>query len=138
MKVTLDEGAYLPVRAHTYDAGLDLCAREDAWIGPFGGAKIFDTGVHVQIPESFMGEIRPRSGMMFNHLVVAGVGTVDPDYRGSIGVILFNHGSSAYHVKKGDRIAQLVVTPCALLQAEVVQKLEDTERGSGGFGSTGR
>lgn len=138
MKVKLDEGAYVPVRAHTYDAGMDLCSREDAMILPFGGHKVFDTGVHVQVPESFMGEVRPRSGLMFNHRVVAGIGTVDPDYRGSVRVILFNFGDKAYEVKKGDRIAQLVVTPCALLQAEVTEELDKTERGCGGFGSTGR
>lgn len=138
MKVKLDEGAYVPVRAHTYDAGMDLCSREEKWIAPFGGYATFDTGVHIQIPESFMGEIRPRSGLMFRHQVVAGLGTVDPDYRGSVGVILFNFGSAAYQVRKGDRIAQLVVTPCAPLQAEVTEELDETQRGSGGFGSTGR
>lgn len=138
MKVTLDKGAKIPTRAHTYDAGLDLYAREDAMIPPYGGSKTFNTGVHVSIPESFMGEVRPKSGLMFNHKVVAGEGTVDCGYNGPIHVILFNHGESAYRVKAGDKIAQLVISPCLLLPLELVDSLEDTDRGADGFGSTGR
>ena len=137
MKIMLDEGAQLPVRSHTYDAGMDLYAREDQLIPP-GDSRIFDTGVHISVPESFFAEVRPKSGLMFRHKVVAGLGTVDCGYTGSVQVILFNLGKEAYQVRRGDRIAQLVVTPCVLLPLEQTKALETSDRGSGGFGSTGR
>lgn len=154
MKVMLDKGVgKMPTRAHTYDGGLDLYApcdikipgtkvlgydpNENAEMVEIGSA-IIDTGVHVKIPQGFFGEIRSRSGLMFNHGVTAGDGTIDCGYTGAIKVKLFNHGGSNYEVKAGDKIAQLVIVPCVLLPLEQVDSLEKTDRGSGGFGSTGR
>ena len=136
MKIMLDEGAKMPTRAHPYDAGLDLYAMEDGYIR-CNSSHTFDTGVHVQIPECCVGFIKSKSGLMVNHGITTD-GTIDCGYTGSIRVCLFNHGGSKYEVKKGDKIAQLVIVPCVLLPLEQVDKLEKTARGDGGFGSTGR
>ena len=135
MKITLDEGAKMPTRAHPYDAGLDLYAMEDGYIR-CNQSYTFDTGVHILIPEGCVGFVKSKSGLMCNHGIVTD-GTVDAHYTGSIRVCLFNHGTSKYEVKKGDKIAQLVVVPCVLPPLELVDSLEKTDRGSKGFGSTG-
>ena len=135
MKIMLDEGARMPQRSHPYDAGLDLFSREDAYIRA-NNSYLFDTGVHVQIPEGCYGEIRSRSSLMLQGLTTDG--TIDAHYNGPIKVKLFNHGGSKYEVKAGDKIAQLVIVPCVLLPMEVVDSFEETDRGNGGFGSTGR
>ena len=136
MKIVLDEGAKMPTRAHPYDAGLDLYAREDAYIRANNSYE-FDTGVHVDIPEGCTGFIKSKSGLMVHHGLLTD-GTIDCGYTGSIKVKLFNLGGSRYEVKAGDKIAQLVIVPCVLLPLEQVDCLEDTDRGDGGFGSTGR
>ena len=136
MKIMLDEGAKMPTRAHTYDAGLDLYAKDDAYIRA-NNSYVFDTGVHVQIPECCVGFIKSKSGLMVNHGITTD-GTIDCGYTGSIKVKLFNHGGSKYEVKAGDKIAQLVIVPCVLLPLEEVDSLENTDRGDRGFGSTGR
>ena len=151
MKIMLDEGATLPTRAHEWDAGLDLYAMEDAVIPgsntwPFFNydtglfmpvPRTIDTGVHVQIPEGYVGFIKSKSGLMVNHGITTD-GTIDAHYTGSIRVCLFNHGGSKYEVKAGDKIAQLVIVPCVLPKLELVDSLEETDRGDNGFGSTGR
>ena len=136
MKIMLDEGAIMPTRAHTYDAGLDLYAREDAYIRA-NNSFLFDTGVHVKIPQGCVGFIKSKSGLMVNHGILTD-GTIDCGYTGPIKVKLFNHGGSKYEVKAGDKIAQLVIVPCVLLPLEEVDSLEKTARGDKGFGSTGR
>lgn len=136
MKIVLDEGAILPTRAHPYDAGLDLYSREDAIIHPNVRA-VFDTGVHVAIPEGYCGYIKSRSGLMCKKGLIAD-GTIDSGYTGSIGVILFNLSGTKVTIKKGEKIAQLVIHRCELPELEVVETLEETERSNGGFGSTGR
>lgn len=138
MKITLDPGAKMPNHAHTFDGGADLFAMECAVIQPFGGSAVFDTGVHIAIPESCVGIVKGRSGLAFNHKIIAHEGTIDFGYTGSIKVLLFNLGNEAYTVKRGDRIAQLLVQPVVLTPFEEVYKLEPTDRGTGGFGSTGR
>ena len=135
MRIVLDEGAKMPTRAHEYDAGLDLYAIEDGYIR-CNQSRTFDTGVHVEIPEGYVGFIKSKSGLMVNHGIVTD-GTIDAHYTGSIKVCLFNHGGSKYEVKKGDKIAQLVIVPCLLPELELVDSLEDTDRGDAGFGSTG-
>ena len=136
MKILLDKWAKMPTRAHEWDAGLDLYALEDGYIR-CNQSRTFDTGVHVEIPEGFVGFIKSKSGLMCNHGIVTD-GTIDAHYTGSIRVCLFNHGTSKYEVKKGDKIAQLVIVPCLLPELELVDSLEDTDRGDNGFGSTGR
>lgn len=139
MKVKLDPGAKLPTRAHRYDAGLDLYARDDmpeVVIPPYGGSRIFDTGVHVAIPQHFAGLIKSKSGLMTKYKILTD-GTIDAEYTGSIAVELFNHGEFSYTVKPGSKIAQLVIVPCCLPQLELDDDLGTTDRGNNGFGSTG-
>ena len=136
MKIMLDEGAILPTRAHPWDAGLDLYAKHGGVIRPCGN-EAFDTGVHIAIPEGYYGEIRSRSGLLFKHNIVTD-GTIDSHYNGSIRVKLFNLNHRPYDVQPGDKIAQLVIVKCELPELEVVDELDETDRGAGGFGSTGR
>ncbi len=139
MKIMLDEGAKMPTRSHTYDAGLDLYAKDN--IEPVtisvGGSAAFDTGCHFQIPRHFAGLVKSRSGLMFKEDIVTD-GLVDADYTGPVNVKLFNLCGEPYTVMPGEKIAQLVIVPCCLPPLEQVEKLEKTERGSKGFGSTGR
>lgn len=136
MKIKLDEGAKMPTRAHRWDAGLDLYAMEGVII-PSGHRANLSTGIHVQIPAGFTGLIRSRSGLM-SKIGITTDGTIDCGYTGPIKVTLLNHDWTPYHVKAGDKIAQLVIVPCGLPELELVDELEETERGDGGFGSTGR
>lgn len=136
MKIMLDEGAKMPCFAHPWDGGLDLFANEDGYIRA-NSYRTFDTGTHMAIPEGFVGLIRSRSGLMVNHGLTTD-GTIDSHYVGSIRVCLFNKGGSRYEVKKGDKIAQIVITPCVHPHLELVDSLDETDRGDAGFGSTGR
>ena len=136
MKVTLDEGAFMPVRAHETDAGLDLFSREDKVI-PAKGAAIFDTGVHVELLAGYVGFIKSKSGLNMKHGIQS-EGVIDAGYTGAIITKLYNHSDVDYFVKRGDKITQMVVLPIATPTPVLVEKLDDTERGSGGFGSTGK
>ena len=138
MKITLDKNAKAPYRAHPFDGGADLCALDGCTITPYGGWAIIDTGVHAQIPESCVGIVKGRSGLAFNQRIICHEGTIDYGYTGSIKVLLFNMGDEAYVVKPGDRVAQLLIQPVVLVPFEQVKRLDKTDRGSGGFGSTGR
>ena len=141
MKIMLDKGAKMPTRAHPYDAGLDLYALEGVGsygISPCGGSVTIDTGVHVQIPEGYVGFIKAKSGLNVKHGLTC-TGVIDSHYTGSIAVKLYNHHHCLrYDVRPGDKIAQLVILPCLLPDLELVDSLEDTDRGENGFGSTGR
>ena len=134
--VVLDEEAVYPDRAHEADAGADLFSREDKWIWPWSSA-VFDTGVHIAIPKGYVGELEPKSGLNVNHNLV-GWGTIDSGYTGSIRVKLYNLGWKPHKVHKGDKISQIVIYPVELCGFSQVETLEKTERGTGGFGSTGR
>lgn len=136
MKVVLDEGAKMPTRAHDTDAGLDLYAR-DSCIVEAKDSAIFDTGVHVEIPVGFAGFLKSKSGLNVKHGIVS-EGVIDAGYTGSIVVKLYNHSGYDYRVNAGDKISQLVILPVALVDLQRVDSLDDTERGNGGFGSTGR
>lgn len=135
MKVKLDPGAIMPTRAHETDAGLDLYARESLEI-PVDGVGTFDTGVHVAIPEGYVGLITAKSGLMKQGITSRG--TIDSGYTGSIRVVLFNHCICPVKIEKGQKISQLVLLPIITPELELVDSLEETERGSGGFGSTGK
>lgn len=135
MKIKLDSGAYVPQRAHAHDAGLDLYSMEDKYVSP-GEYETFDTGVHVAIPSGYVGLLTSKSGLMAKGITSRG--TIDSGYTGSIRAILFNHGERGYLVRKGDKITQLVILPCVIEDVELVSDLEETERGEGGFGSSGR
>ena len=141
MKIMLDEGAKMPTRAHPWDAGLDLYAPEGVGvysISPCGGSTVIDTGVHVEIPEGYAGFIKAKSGLNVKHGLTC-TGVIDAHYTGSIAVKLYNHHHCLrYDVRPGDKIAQLVILPCLLPELELVDSLEETDRGDNGFGSTGR
>ena len=137
MFITLDEGAFFPMRAHEVDAGMDLMAREDKMI--WGGRyATFDTGVHMAIPKGFFGKIESKSGLNIKHGIVSCGGVVDSGYTGSIVVKLYNFGDESYMVRRGDKIAQIVIQPCAYPELVLADSLEETERGNNGFGSSGR
>lgn len=136
MKVKLDPGAYVPERAHKYDAGLDLRAREDKTV-PARGSAIFDTGVHVELDPNTAGFLKSKSGLNVKHNITS-EGVIDVGYTGAIVVKLYNHGETDYNVKKGDKISQLVVVNIKTEDITLVSSLDETERGDNGFGSTGR
>ena len=135
MKVVLDKGAILPTRAHDLDVGFDLYSREDAIVYA-GDSWTFDTGVHMAIPRGYSGDIEPKSGLMDRYDITTD-GTIDPGYTGSIKVKLFNNGRCAVSFVKGQKIAQIVIKAVITPDLEVADSLEDTDRGNGGFGSTG-
>lgn len=146
MKIKLDNGAWLPKRAHEDDAGLDLYTPIDVTVPRASiefyddvniGSATIDTGVHVAIPKGYVGYIKSKSGLMVKHGLTAD-GTIDSGYTGSICVKLFNHTANDYSFKKGEKIAQLVIHPIITPELELVDELEDTDRGSGGFGSSGK
>ena len=136
MKVVLDEGAYLPKRAHKLDAGYDLRTPVRVVLHQHESVVI-DTGVHVEIPEGYVGFLKSKSGLNVKHNIV-GTGTIDAGYTGSIRVKLYNHGYIDHVFEKGDKIIQLVIVKIDTPDLEVADRLEETERGSDGFGSTGR
>lgn len=135
LKFTLDAGAKAPTRAHATDAGLDLYSPIRSVIRPGDWVKI-DTGVHVQIPKGYVGLLTSKSGLMNEGITSRG--TIDSGYAGSIQAVLFNHSGKTHIVEKGQKITQLVIMPIITPELEQVASLEDTERGNGGFGSTGR
>lgn len=130
----------LPLYKTAGSVGMDLHAaiRKPICIAP-GQRATIPTGYAMAIPDGFEGQIRARSGLSKNHgiTVLNGVGTIDQDYRGPVGVLLINLGGSPYEVQPGERIAQLVICPVLKIQWEQVDKLDGTHRGEGGFGSTG-
>lgn len=136
MKVVLEKDAIMPNLAHSDDAGYDLYSREDATIFPNCRALI-DTGVHMAIPSGYEGHIRSRSSVMIQKGCITD-GTIDSGYTGSIGVILFNLSGKLVEIKKGEKIAQIVIERVYTPELEQVDELEATERGNGGFGSTGK
>ena len=135
LKVTLDEGAYMPIKAYKTDAGFDLKSRDSTLI-PAHDSKVFDTGVHIAIPEGYVGFLKSKSGLNVKH-DLTGTGVIDSGYTGPIVVKLYNHGSFNHKVKKGDKLIQLVILPIPETELEQVDSLEDTDRGDNGFGSTG-
>jgi dUTP pyrophosphatase len=133
------EGLALPAYETEHAAGLDLRAAEDALLPP-GGRALVATGFAIALPEGFEAQVRPRSGLAAKHGVTLlnSPGTIDADYRGEIKVILINHGDAAFAVKRGDRIAQMVIASVTRVVLKERPELLGTARGSGGFGSTGR
>lgn len=132
------EGLPLPARATPGSAGCDLCAAVEAELEP-GDRVLIPTGFAIALPEGYEAQVRPRSGLALKHGIVLpnAPGTIDADYRGELQVILMNAGSLPFRVRRGDRIAQLVVAPVARAEFEEVEVLDPTERGAGGFGHTG-
>lgn len=139
IKIMLDPGAKAPARAHQNDAGLDLFVPEN-----FNTTSVFrnnsiviDTGVHVEIPEGYVGLLKSKSGLNVKHNLT-GEGVIDSGYTGSIIAKIYNHGSERYTFKPGDKLIQLLIIKCETPEVVLVDSFEETERGDSGFGSTGR
>lgn len=138
--VQLAEGATLPRYATPDSAGMDLCSTEAVELAPLE-RKLVSTGLRVVIPSGYEGQVRPRSGLALKKgiALVNSPGTIDADYRGEIGIIMINLSSEIVRLEAGERIAQLVICPVVQAQLTPVEDLttHETERGTGGFGSTG-
>lgn len=137
MKIVLDEGCYVPQKAHQADAGYDLRTPKRVVIHRHDSATI-DTGVHIDIPNGWFGKIESKSGLNANQHVVCLGGVIDSGYTGSIKVTLYNLGEQDYIFEEGDKIVQLIFMQCGNFSLTQVDELEKTERGNNGFGSTGK
>ncbi len=137
----LDENVTLPSYQTEGAAGMDLCAflKEPVTLEPLE-RKLIPTGLKMELPKGYEAQVRPRSGMAIKHgiTLVNCVGTIDEDYRGELCVPVINLSKEEFTILNGDRIAQMVISPVTKAKIEVVTQLSDTERGEGGFGSTGR
>lgn len=134
----IDKELPLPKFATTGSVGVDLHSAETFTLNPKEFRKV-STGIKVAVPEGYEGQVRPRSGLAAKHgiSIVNTPGTLDSDYRGLLYVILINHGHNYVYIKKGDRIAQLIINKIELFDWELTEKLDETERGEGGLGHTG-
>lgn len=134
----IDASASLPRYAHPGDAGMDVCSVEELTIEP-GARALVHTGLVMMLPPDAEAQVRSRSGLALKHgiAVLNSPGTIDSGYRGEVGVILVNHGEAPFKVEKGMKVAQIVVAP--VVRAEIAETFDsdETERGAGGFGSTG-
>ena len=141
VRICMESGCedLLPKRAHSDDAAFDLRSKVDIDIEP-GMPVLVPTGIFMEFPPGYEVQVRPRSGMALKHAltVLNTPGTIDAGYRGEVGVIMLNAGREKYAVKRGDRIAQMVVNKLPVVEIVAVDKLSDSSRGSGGFGSTGK
>lgn len=140
IKIIASKGAVIPEYKTSGAAGADLCALVDSPITiPSGMFAMVPTGLFFEIPEGYEVQIRPRSGLAANYgvTILNTPGTIDSDYRGEIKVILINLGAVDFTVNSGDRIAQMVIAPVTQADFKLADNLSETERGAGGFGSTG-
>jgi dUTP pyrophosphatase len=135
-KLTYD--AILPTRGSDGSVGYDLYSVVDTVVPSQAGNTIVGTGIALCIPLDCYGRIAPRSGLAAKHCIQVGAGVIDPDYTGEIKVVLFNHGTEDFEIKKGDRIAQLILERCETPIIKEIGLLDETLRGSDGFGSTGK
>jgi dUTP pyrophosphatase len=138
----LSDQATLPTRGSELAVGYDLSASAETVI-PARGKGLVQTGLKMKIPVGHYGRIAPRSGLALNHFIDVGAGVIDPDYRGPVGIVLFNHGEKDFHVKVGDRVAQLILEMVSTPVCNEVESFEEEAetkrgRGEGGFGSTGK
>ncbi|KAL6886635.1 dUTP diphosphatase [Trichoderma longibrachiatum] len=133
----LSPQARLPTRGSAFAAGYDLYAAKDTVV-PARGKVLVDTDISIAVPAGTYGRIAPRSGLASKHFIDTGAGVIDADYRGPVKVLLFNHADADYEIKEGDRIAQLVLERIVTPDVVEVGELEESVRGAGGFGSTGK
>ncbi|UMM11949.1 hypothetical protein L5515_000970 [Caenorhabditis briggsae] len=131
------ENAHMPTNGSETAAGADLYSAEDVTV-PAKGKLSVSTGIHMKLPLGYYGRVAPRSGLAAKHFIDVGAGVIDSDYRGEVKVLLFNFNEADFEVKKGDRIAQIICEQIAFCDYQKVDTLEDTERGAGRFGSTGK
>ncbi|XP_061526864.1 deoxyuridine 5'-triphosphate nucleotidohydrolase, mitochondrial isoform X2 [Phycodurus eques] len=132
----LSEKATTPSRGSAKAAGYDLYSAYDYSIGPMDKA-IVKTDIQIAVPHGCYGRVAPRSGLTVKHFIDVGAGVIDEDYRGNVCIVLFNFSKQTFEVKKGDRVAQLVCERITYPELVEQETLDDTERGAGGFGSTG-
>lgn len=132
----MSENATLPVRSSSGAVGYDLASAKVVVV-PARGKALCPTDLSIRVPAGTYGRIAPRSGLAWKHHIDIGAGVIDQDYRGNVGIVLFNHAETDFKVEVGDRVAQLVLEKIALAEVVEVTDLEETTRGSGGFGSTG-
>jgi len=130
-------GEYVPFYSHTGDAGADLRSSVEEVI-PARGKGLIATGIRLKLPPGHVGLIWPRSGLAVKHSLDCGAGVIDSGYRGEVKVLLFNHSDEDYAIKKGDRVAQLIIQKYEKVDFVPVERLEETTRGTQGFGSTGK
>ncbi|MBB4148526.1 dUTP pyrophosphatase [Sphingobium scionense] len=138
MRLPNGDGLPVPAYATAHAAGMDVVSAEEIILNP-GDRHPVATGFALAIPEGYEIQVRPRSGLALKHGITLpnAPGTIDADYRGELKILLINHGADPFPIKRGDRIAQLVVAPVQLASFVEVDMLDDTARGQGGFGSTG-
>ena len=138
LNVVLSKGAEAPFYATSGAAGLDLRSVEEVTLEPME-RRLVGTGLQIAVPDGYEAQVRPRSGLALKYglALVNSPGTIDSDYRGEIGIIVINLGQSVVKLAKGERVAQLVIAPVVRVEVKVVENIEDTDRGAGGFGSTG-
>eukprot|EP00002_Diphylleia_rotans_P000526 TRINITY_DN10279_c0_g5_i1.p1 TRINITY_DN10279_c0_g5~~TRINITY_DN10279_c0_g5_i1.p1 ORF type:complete len:163 (-),score=39.27 TRINITY_DN10279_c0_g5_i1:227-715(-) len=132
----LSEHATIPTRGSSKAAGWDLYSAYD-YVVPARGKELVKTDIAIAVPPNTYGRVAPRSGLAWKNHIDLGAGVVDEDYRGNVGVVMFNHSDQDFKVSKGDRVAQLILERISLADLQEVVELDDTERGAGGFGSTG-
>ncbi|XP_053318243.1 deoxyuridine 5'-triphosphate nucleotidohydrolase, mitochondrial [Spea bombifrons] len=133
----LSENAFTPTRGSVRAAGYDLYSAYD-YIIPSMDKVVVKTDIQICVPSGCYGRVAPRSGLAAKYFIDVGAGVIDEDYRGNVGVVLFNFGKDTFEVKKGDRVAQLICEQIVYPELDEVKILDDTERGAGGFGSTGQ
>lgn len=143
MKISIHASSkeVIPEYGSEFSAGADLKAAIDGTVViPPGGRRLIPTGIRLELPAGYEAQVRPRSGLALKRgvTVLNSPGTIDSDYRGEVGVILINHGEADFEIAKGDRIAQMVVSPVTSVEFVPIFELNETARGAGGFGSTGR
>lgn len=129
--------AIFPTRGSDCSVGFDLYSAQTLTIEPASHAIVF-TDLSFKFPDGCYGRIAPRSGLAAKYMIDVGAGVIDPDFRGNVGVVLFNFRNEPFHISRGDRIAQLICEKAEFPTLEIVDSLEETGRGSGGFGSTGK
>ena len=129
----------LPTKAHADDAAFDLRSRVDMTV-PVNKSTLVPTGVFIELPVNYEAQVRPRSGLALKHdlMLTNSPGTIDAGYRGEVGVIMYNGGSSPYKIQRGDRIAQMVICRLPEVELTLSDSLEESDRGEGGFGSSGK
>ncbi len=141
VKISMLEGCgdLIPAKAHADDAAFDLRSRVDITI-PVNRSTLVPTGIFMELPVNYEAQIRPRSGLALknNITLTNSPGTIDAGYRGEVGVIMFNHGPAEFEIKRGDRIAQMVITELPEVELDLAESLSESDRGTGGFGSTGK
>ena len=136
IRVLLDEGAFLPERAHELDAGYDLRTPTKLFV-PAHGYAVVNTGVHMEIPAGYVGMLKSKSGLNVKY-DLTGEGVIDAGFSGAIVAKIYNHGTNDYLFERGDKLIQIVIVPVLTPDLELADKLWDSERGENGFGSSGK